>query len=188
MSHAVKISRDKEGNEHIFHIDEWAETVAPILDWELGIKIFNDDEGNELVLNLDEPYDDTIPESEQLRELRHIDRNPPKPSIDESEMKGHSNKDYFSHNDYFMDDSGDDQTPSQTSYLSQKTQDGGKSDWKDHPKKWICTLCHSQSTEGDNAYFRHLDYTHREAIENIANGDLEHWKRSMLNEAYWNGL
>lgn len=191
LSQAVKIARDKDGNEHTFHIGEWAETVAPIFDLDRGVIMINDEQGNELPLSIAGQYENATQDGVQLRQLCHIDRNPPKPSQGESETIRQSVKDYFSHNDYFMDDSGDDQISSQTSHSSQKTQDRGRSDWKDYTKKWICTLCHLDSTEGDDAYFLHLFDYHRGFIKEAGisdEGELEHWKRSMLNEAYWNGL
>ncbi|CZR61670.1 uncharacterized protein PAC_11567 [Phialocephala subalpina] len=191
MSHAVKAAKDEEGNEHIFHIDEWAETVTPIFDLERGVKIVNDDKGNELVLhNAGWPGNTTL-EGELSPQLCYTDRNPPKHSKEESEAITHSAKDYFSHNDYFMDKSSDGRFPSQTSHSSQQTQNKDRSSQKRRPREWICTLCRLLSIEGDDAYFRHLDDTHREVIEEagkFANGDVEQWKRSMLDEAYWNGL
>jgi hypothetical protein len=191
MSQAVKIVKDDIGNEYIFHVAGWAETVVPTFDPGRGVKIVNDPEGNELVLDVAGWPENTTLDVELSLQLCDIDRNPPKDSEEESTLMAHSNEDYFSQNDYFMDESGDGRFSSQTSHSSQQTQDTVRSSGKHQPKKWICTLCSLLSMQGDDAYFRHLENIHPEAIEEaqkLADGDVEYWKRSMLNEAYWNGV
>ncbi|KIW24024.1 uncharacterized protein PV07_09763 [Cladophialophora immunda] len=122
MSHAEKIIRDDTGNEHIFHIAEWAETVVPIFDLSRGVKIFNDPEGNELDMDIAGWPENTTLEGELSLQLCDIDQNPPKTSEEESTLDTPSNKDYFSQNEYFADESSDGRFPSQTSRSSQQTQ------------------------------------------------------------------
>lgn len=115
MAHAVHHGKDSEGDEYIFDVAGWAETQAPSFDTDRGIKLVYDPEGNPLCLDIVGPPDETTLMGEQSLQLCEIDRNPPKADAGESALIVKSHKDYFSHNDYFVDESSDGRFPSQTS-------------------------------------------------------------------------
>ncbi|KAH8812802.1 hypothetical protein F5884DRAFT_671604 [Xylogone sp. PMI_703] len=191
VSRAVNIIKDDKSNENISHIAEWAESVVPTFDLSRGVIIVNDPEGNELALDIAEFPKNTRLKGELSLQLSDFDRKPSTESEEESSPSTHFDNDYFSQNDYFKDGSSDGRFSSQTSHSSQDTQNTVRSSGKQQPKEWICTLCNLRSPQGDDAYFRHLESAHSveiEAARILPNCDVEQWKRSMLNEAYWNGL
>jgi hypothetical protein len=188
MNHAVKIVKDDEGNDHIFNIAEWAETTVPVVDLVHGFRIVHDSEGKELNVKLAGWPENVNPEDFLSLKLHDIDQNPPKIMEEESTLMGHPGKDYFSQNDYFVDESSDGQFSSQTSHSSQRTRYSTRSSGQQEARKWICPICRALGTD---AYFRHLDNTHAQDIaeaKSFAHSDMEQWKRSMSNEAYWNGM
>ncbi|KID98430.1 Protein kinase-like domain protein, partial [Metarhizium majus ARSEF 297] len=117
-AHAVHHGKDSEGDEYIFDVAGWAETQAPSFDTDRGIKLVYDPEGNPLCLDIVGPPDETTLMGEQSLQLCEIDRNPPKADAGESALIVKSHKDYFSHNDYFVNESSDGRFPSQTSCSS----------------------------------------------------------------------
>ncbi|KAH0593708.1 hypothetical protein MHUMG1_08459 [Metarhizium humberi] len=118
MAHAVRHGKDSEGDVYIFDVAGWAETQAPSFDTDRGIKLVYDPEGNPLCLDIVGPPDETTLMGEQSLQLCEIDRNPPKADAGESALIVKSHKDYFSHNDYFVDEPSDGRFPSQTSCSS----------------------------------------------------------------------
>ena len=186
MNHAFKITKGDQGKEYVFRIDDWAETVAPMFDLEKGEKITIDDKGENLSFGIAGWPEDRTLEGDHSLQLCNVDRHPPKPSEEDLAAIAKPETDYFAQNVYFIDKSGDSQLPSQTSYSSQ-TQNRTKYNLRQRPKKWVCTLCGVQSIEGDDAYYHHLEHSHTVDLEESATG-MELWKRSMLAEAYWNGV
>ncbi|KAF7503908.1 hypothetical protein GJ744_002989 [Endocarpon pusillum] len=186
MNHAFKITKDDKGEEYVFRIDDWAETVAPTFNLEEGEKTVLDDKGEKLVFGIAGWPEDRTLEGDQSLQLCNIDRNPPKLSEEELAAIAKSDTDYFAQNGYFIDASGDGQFPSQTSYSSH-TQDSIKYSVRQGLKKWVCTLCGVQSIEGDDAYYQHLEHSHTADMEETTT-DVELWKCSMLYETYWNGV
>ena len=180
MNHAFK------GEEDVFRIDHWAETVAPGFDLEKGVKTVIDDKGEKVLFGIAGwPEDRTLKDDHSLQ-LCDVDHNPPKPSEEELAAIAKSETDYFAQNDYFKDVSSDGRFSSQT-FDSSQTQNSIKHSMQQWPKKWVCTLCGVQSIEGDDAYYQHLEHFHTAYIEENAT-DVELWKGSMLDEAYWNGV
>lgn len=118
MAHAAHHGKDGGGDEYTFDVAGWAETQAPRFDTDRGIKLVYDPEGNLLCLDILGPPDETTLEDEQSLQLCEIDRNPPRADTRESALIVKSHKDYFSHNDYFVDESSDGRFPSQTSCSS----------------------------------------------------------------------
>lgn len=186
MKHASKIIKEDNGKEYVLSIDHWVETVAPRFDLEKGKKIVTNDELEELVFGIAGwPEDRTLKDDHSLQ-LCDVDRNPPKPSEEELAAIAKSETDYFAQNDYFIDESGDGRLSSQTSHSSQ-TQNIIKHNMRQRPTKWVCTLCGEQSIKGDDAYYQHLGHSHTVDMKETA-ADVELWKRSMLDDAYWNGV
>ena len=186
MNHAFNIIKDDNGKEDIIRMDKWIEEVAPKFDLEIGEKAVVDDKGEELVLGIAGWPEDRTLEGAHSLQLCDVDRNPPKPSEEELAAIAKSEMDYFAQNNYFIDESGDGRFSSQTSHSSQ-TQNSNKYSVRQRPKKWVCTPCGVQSIEGDDAYYQHLEQCHTADMKkNATNVDL--WKRSMLDEAYWNGV
>jgi hypothetical protein len=191
MSRASKKFKDGKGNTYVFDIAGWAETVVPTFDVDRGVKIVYDSKGNELALEIPGWPENTTLESPVSLQLRDMDRNPPKASKTESIPTAAPDNGYFSQNDYFVDDSSGGRSSSQTSHSSQQTDGSVRSSRRQQPKKWACTLCSLRGDGGGDAYFWHLDNLHPEHIEKgkeLFDGDVEQWKRSMLDEAYWNGV
>lgn len=182
--HASKMVKGDKGKEIGIRIGEWAETVAPSFDLEKGEKTVTDDKGDELVFGIAGWPEDSTLEGDHSLQLCDVDRNPPKPSEEELAAIAKSETDYFAQHDYFID-SGDGQFSCQTSHSSQ-TQNIVKHSKRQRPKKWVCTLCGVQSIGGDDAYYEHLEHSHTADMEETTT-DVGLWKRSMLDEAYWNG-
>jgi hypothetical protein len=192
MNYAVKIDKNDGGNELIFDIAGWAETVVPIFDRSRGELVCNDSEGNELVLGAASSLK-TLEDQVSLQ-LCDLDRNPPKTGEDASIQLGSSEWDYFSQvgNDYFVDESSDGRF-SQTSNSTRQTQNTARSTEKLGPKPWICPICHlhrmPEGILGDKEFFKHLIHIHpgdRDEIE--AAGGEDRWMQYMLAEAYWLGM
>ncbi|KAI9700241.1 MAG: hypothetical protein M1836_002255 [Candelina mexicana] len=186
MDHAFKKSKGDKSKEYPFRIDHWAETVAPRFDLEKGEKTVTDYIGEDLVFGIAGWPEDRTLKGDHSLQLGKDERNPPKPSEEELAAIAKSETDYFAQNNYFIDESGDGRFPSQTSHSSQ-TQSSIKHSMRQGPNNWVCTLCGAQSIEGDDAYYQHLDHSHTADMEETGT-DIELWKRSMLDEAYWNGV
>ena len=132
--HAVKITKDDKGNEYIFDMAEWAETVNPTFDQSRGVLVCYDSEGKELILEVASLLE--VAKTQVSLRLQDLARNQPK-GEDESTQQSPSNRDYFSQrgNDYFKDESSDGRFPSQTSHSSQQTQNTVRSSGKHQPMK-----------------------------------------------------
>ncbi|KAI1149604.1 hypothetical protein F4825DRAFT_453287 [Nemania diffusa] len=181
IDYATKVFKDDSGNEYSFSIAEWAESVAPKIRNTGEISVV-DSAGDELFLDMAKYPKNMTPDSRPPLQLCYLDRNPPKISEGESTSVTQFNTDYFSGNPYFREESSDSWSSSQSYHPPNQRQD--INEWK-----WSCTLCRSQSGQGDDEYFRHLEDTHDEIIEAAgenASIDIEEWKVSMLNEAYGN--
>ncbi|KAH8719541.1 hypothetical protein GQ44DRAFT_751601 [Phaeosphaeriaceae sp. PMI808] len=107
MNHAVKIVKDDEGNEFIFDIAGWAETMVPTFNRSRGVLVCYDSDEHDLDLGVSSSPG--APEGQVSLQLRDLDRNPPKTGEVASLQLGPSERDYFSQfgNDYFVDESSD---------------------------------------------------------------------------------
>ncbi|GAW14127.1 hypothetical protein ANO14919_035210 [Xylariales sp. No.14919] len=182
--YATKLFKDDSGNEYSFSIAEWAESVAP-KKGDTGEISVVDSEGHELFLDMTKYLENMTPNGGPPLQLCDLDRNPPNISEVESTSITQSNMDYFSGNLYFKEESSDSWSSSHSRQPSRQTQNTNVM------RKWVCTLCPSQSGQDDDEYFRHLEDAHHENIEtareNVDN-DIEDWRFSMLHRAYENGM
>lgn len=184
--YVARLYKGHEGNEYSFSIAEWAESVAP-KEQDSGEISVVDSDGNELFLDMTK-YENMTPGGGPSLQLRDLDRNPPKISEVESISITQFNMDYFSIHSYFKQESSDNWSSSQDRQPLSQTRNTGVLE------KWACTLCHSQSGEGDENYFRHLEDTHHKEIEatkqriNTMNTDIEEWKVYLLHMAYSNEM
>ncbi|KAK5635064.1 hypothetical protein RRF57_010776 [Xylaria bambusicola] len=179
-----RLYKDNSGNEYSFSIAEWAESMAP-KKGDFGEISVVDSEGNELFLDMTKYTENKTPTGELPLQLCNFDQNPPNINEEEPASITQSNADYFSGNLYFMEESTDSWSSSHSRQPSRQTQDTGVM------KKWTCTICLSQSGQGDDEYFRHLEDAHHGIIEKERENigiDIEEWKVSMLYEAYQNGM
>ncbi|KAI1880107.1 hypothetical protein JX265_001728 [Neoarthrinium moseri] len=185
FSRAINLIEDDEGNTHVFNIAEWAEGVAPVFDRDRRIHIVNGPQGQELFLSTDESPSMSAMDSEVSLHLCDLDKNPPRLIEDELRLPVYPTQDYFSHNEYFVDDSSNGYFPTQNSYMSQKMRGHLKSRRRRSMRNWCCPLCLSQGTTGENGFYQHMEHDHPEA-EETEEDRLEEWKRTMLHEALWN--
>ncbi|GAP92591.1 putative WD domain-containing protein [Rosellinia necatrix] len=181
--YATRPHKDDSGNKYSFSVAEWAESVAPKKGASGEISVV-DSEGNELALDMTKYPKNTTPSDGPWLQLCNLDCNPPNISEVESPSIAQFNLDYFSGNLYFKEDSSDSWSSSQSRQSSRQTQNTSVM------KKWACTLCDSQSGQGDDAYFRHLEGTHYKDIVELEDCDIdiEEWMESMLDESYENAM
>jgi hypothetical protein len=186
MSNAAKVSSNNEGTECNLDVAEWAENT----DHKYGVP--KDDghksglEDDEFVLNFLTLESEATPSLQ----LCDVDMNPPR-GFEEEWTGAQTHKDYFSQHNYFREESSDGRPSSQSSPVSEKMTDRDESSGLPRTKQWICPLCSMSNTQGDEAYFRHLQSDHSsEMRQNLIyfNNDQEQWMLSMLSEAQWNGL
>ncbi|KAI0534377.1 hypothetical protein GGR58DRAFT_505341 [Xylaria digitata] len=180
--YAANIHKDDEGNEYSFPIAEWAESVAP-KKWDSGEISVLDAEGNELILDMTKYPQNMTPDSGPLLQLCNLDRNPPKINEIEPALTPQFNIDYFSRNLYFMEESSDSWSSSQSLQPSEKAHDIGA-------LNWICTLCGSRRGQGDGGYFQHMEDSHREVAREMKDSKrgIEKWVISRFGGAYFNGM
>ncbi|KAI1157467.1 hypothetical protein F5B18DRAFT_173843 [Nemania serpens] len=176
---AGRIYKNDAGSGFCFSIAEWAESVAPKKGDSGEISVM-DSEGNELLLDMANYFDNVTGDGWPPLQLRDLDRNPPNVSEAEPTPITQSKIDYFSRTSYFKDESSDSWSSSQSRQPSEQVQGAGGE------KEWACTLCRSQSGQGDDNYFQHLEDSHRKDLKAAKERDsyeFENWKVLMLHEA-----
>jgi hypothetical protein len=186
MNNVTKVSNNNESTECNLDVAEWAENT----DHKYGVP---KDDGHESGLEDDEVILNFLTlesEATPSLQLRGVEMNPPR-ATEEEGTSVQTHKDYFSQHNYFKEASSDGRFSSQSSQLSEKMTDRDDSGELLRTKQWICPLCSMSSTQGDEAYFLHLQSDHSsEMRQNLIyfNNDPEQWMLSMLSEAQWNGL
>jgi hypothetical protein len=179
ISHVAKfLDEDDEIEHNRDRIVRWVERTNHM--YGLGEDVSQDSklDTDESALDFASWQSDLVP-SLQLCDL---DLNPPQANAEELARKAQAHKDYFFHQNYFKETSSDTQL-SRISLNETRHREAGSR------KQWICTLCSTSSTQGDDAYFQHLEneHSHEREAKTHAIGHTQ-WKQSLLNDAYWNGL